>query len=82
MYIEPKSGGSIEVFYHDVNDNDGNALIDDDGESMPTGFYWWPCFPGCLPDTDGLPYGPFGTEDEAIADALADDWQYEEEEAS
>ena len=31
------------------------------------GFYWWPCFPGCLPDGD--PIGPFETEDEAIRDA-------------
>jgi hypothetical protein len=29
-------------------------------------FYWF-CFPGCLPDSD--PIGPFATEDEAIADA-------------
>ena len=31
------------------------------------GFYWWPCFPGCLPDSD--PIGPFQTETEAIKDA-------------
>lgn len=31
------------------------------------GWYWWPCFPGCLPDSD--PVGPFATEAEAIADA-------------
>lgn len=31
------------------------------------GWYWWPCFPGCLPDGD--PVGPFDTEAEAIADA-------------
>lgn len=31
------------------------------------GWYWWPCFPGCLPDGD--PTGPFKTEAEAIADA-------------
>jgi hypothetical protein len=31
------------------------------------GWYWWPCFPGCLPDSD--PMGPFGTEAEALADA-------------
>ena len=31
------------------------------------GWYWWACFPGCLPDGD--PVGPFATEDEAIADA-------------
>lgn len=31
------------------------------------GWYWWPCFPGCLPDGD--PVGPFETEAEALADA-------------
>lgn len=32
-------------------------------------WFWWPCFPGCLPDGD--PIGPFATEDEAIEDARA-----------
>ena len=32
----------------------------------PAGFYWWHCFPGCLPDGD--PVGPFETEAEAVAD--------------
>lgn len=31
------------------------------------GWYWWPCFPGCLPDGD--PIGPFASEAEALADA-------------
>lgn len=31
------------------------------------GWYWWSCFPGCLPDGD--PMGPFETEAEAVADA-------------
>lgn len=31
------------------------------------GWYWWSCFPGCLPDGD--PMGPFATEAEALADA-------------
>jgi hypothetical protein len=30
-------------------------------------WYWWHCFPGCLPDGD--PIGPFATEAEALADA-------------
>lgn len=34
------------------------------------GWYWWPCFPGCLPDGD--PVGPFKSEDLAIADARKD----------
>ena len=31
------------------------------------GFYWWSCFPGCLPTGD--PAGPFKTESEALEDA-------------
>lgn len=60
-YADP----DIEVF-HNPDDYD---FIDpeDGGESLEAGFYWWPCFPGCIPD--GEPIGPFDTEDEAIADA-------------
>ena len=35
------------------------------------GWYWWACFPGCLPD--GEPNGPFATEAEALADAQEGD---------
>lgn len=31
------------------------------------GWYYWACFPGCMPDSD--PVGPFATEAEALADA-------------
>ncbi len=33
------------------------------------GWFWWSCFPGCLPDSE--PIGPFDSEDEALADARA-----------
>jgi len=33
------------------------------------GWFWQPCFPGCMPDGD--PTGPFETRAEAIADAQA-----------
>jgi hypothetical protein len=36
-------------------------------EDTPAGWYYWVCFPGCLPDGD--PTGPFETEAEALADA-------------
>ena len=38
-------------------------------------WYYWACFPGCLPDGD--PIGPFETEDDAILDAQE---SYEEDE--
>ena len=42
-------------------------LVDDDGETLPAGYYWWSCFPGCLPD--GEPNGPFETAEDALAEA-------------
>lgn len=55
--------GSFEVFWHD-------AVYDDDGPDMDAGWYWWACFPGCLPD--GEPSGPFATSRDAREDA--DEW--------
>jgi hypothetical protein len=40
---------------------------DDDPVMSEDGWYYWSCFPGCLPDSD--PIGPFNTEAEALADA-------------
>jgi hypothetical protein len=66
--------GSFEVFKLDKqdieqwnHDQDIEAVMD--GTPYTPGFYWWACFPGCLPD--GEASGPFATEDEAIADAQA-----------
>lgn len=57
-----------EVFYFDgVRYSDDDCWADSDGETMPPGWYWWACFPGCLPDSD--PIGPFDTEADALADA-------------
>ena len=43
-----------------------------------TGHFWWPCFPGCMPDcAGGEPFGPFETE--ALARADADDYLPEDE---
>lgn len=44
----------------------------------PKGWYWWSCFPGCLPDSD--PIGPFDTEEDALADAR-DRWEGGDDEA-
>ena len=57
--------GSFEVFALDGSINDD--VLDDDGCPMEPGWYWWACFPGCLPDSE--PNGPFKTEAEAISDA-------------
>jgi hypothetical protein len=64
----PNTLPDVEVFYH--TQNSPIALDDETGESLPTGWYWWSCFPGCLPD--GEPTGPYPTEAEALADAQYD----------
>ena len=53
--------GSFEVF-----EGAGNFSYLSD-TVYPRGYYWWSCFPGCLPDSD--PVGPFKTESDAITDA-------------
>ena len=56
---------NIEVFYAREGE-----LTGEEGEELSAGWYWWPCFPGCMPD--GEPNGPFGTEALAIEDAQED----------
>jgi hypothetical protein len=58
---DPHALPDVEVFY-----------IDERGRSdgQIEGWYWWPCFPGCLPDSD--PMGPYATEAEAINAAQED----------
>jgi hypothetical protein len=51
--------GSLETFY-------GVRVVTEQGD-IGAGWYWWPCFPGCLPDGDAV--GPFQTEREAVEDA-------------
>lgn len=64
--------GSFEVFFHDGQRvADGDCWADEDGNPMPAGWYWWACFPGCMPDSD--PHGPFDTEEDAEADAKGGD---------
>jgi len=36
----------------------------EDGEELESGWYYWFCLPGCLPDSD--PIGPFESEKAAL----------------
>lgn len=67
---------NLQVFYvseDDVRDaGEGDwrkaALEEADGEvGEVIGWYYWWCFPGCLPDSDAC--GPYGSEELAIAAA-------------
>ena len=60
---DPQDYGSFEVFHSEGYVETGTV------HSEP-GFYWWPCFPGCLPD--GEPNGPFATAEGAYLDAIGD----------
>ena len=64
--------GSFEIFWADANDV---AVWNDSGldYTYREGWYWWACFPGCLPDGD--PSGPFATSRQALEDA--DEWSPE-----
>ena len=73
--------GKTMQFYSDPNrENDPYALPDCEVFCLtslearqfdaPSGWYYWYCFPGCLPEGD--PIGPFDTEDAAIAAAQSE----------
>ena len=59
----------VEVFYLDAREarEMSAECFDGDDDLYHAGWYWWSCFPGCLPDGD--PVGPFSTETEALEDA-------------
>ncbi len=64
---EPTALPNVEVFYVS---NQSELFDRDDTGAQPcpeVGYYYWYCFPGCLPDSE--PFGPFETEDEALQDA-------------
>jgi hypothetical protein len=46
-----------------------DAIIEEQG--ITGGWFYWFCFPGCLPDSQ--PMGPFASRDEAI-EACRDEW--------
>jgi hypothetical protein len=60
--------GSLEAFHTDEHPiTSTGERFDNYAETVQAGWYWWPCFPGCLPDGDAT--GPFQTEREAVEDA-------------
>lgn len=64
-YAEIAEENDLEIF-HCPDDYDLES--DYDEEDYETGWYWWSCSLGCLPDGD--PIGPFSTEKEALKDAV------------
>lgn len=71
---DPHALPNLEIFYAEegewgYDDNGERCEADDAAECMlnAEGYYWWACFPGCLPDSE--PNGPFESEEEALNDA-------------
>lgn len=74
---------NLEVFYMDaeefmtaddstwmydrMTDKKRDGFSDQEAAESLAGFYYWFCFPGCLPEGDAI--GPFETETRAYADA-------------
>ena len=69
---------NVEVFWHDGERTSADdCWTDTNGEPLSAGWYFWSCFPGCMPEGD--PNGPYETEDEAWAE-VEELWGDEEEE--
>ncbi len=66
---DPYALPDVEVFYLDKHTAEHffDGVGTDPIEANLIGWYWWSCFPGCLPD--GEANGPFATEQEATDDA-------------
>lgn len=69
---------NVEVFeiWDDKRGKRHNGMADEEGNALEPGWYYWCCFPGCLPDS--APVGPFATEAEALADAQEDSAEVED----
>lgn len=66
---DPHALPDVEVFYHRAIDC-GDGPFDEGGP----GWYYWYCFPGCMPDSD--PIGPFASA--AEAESAAQDQQQDD----
>jgi hypothetical protein len=67
---DPHALPDVEVFgvsQMEANYSLANTDHADEHTITEPGWYWWTCFPGCLPD--GPPIGPYETEREALLDA-------------
>ncbi len=53
--------------FHCEECRDGRTLQGVTPEDIQTGWFYWFCFPGCMPDSE--PSGPFETEQDALDDA-------------
>jgi hypothetical protein len=66
---DPHALPDLEIFYAEQGEIEPaeDFYPDETPEPSEAGFYYWLCFPGCMPDSEAT--GPFATEDEALKDA-------------
>lgn len=72
---DPHALPDLEIFYLTEQESKEQVTetYDYEMERGGAGYYYWHCFPGCLPDSD--PIGPFQTEQDALEDARAYEWE-------
>jgi len=58
---DPYALPDVETFYLECGEQ-----VDEEGTPLEAGWYYWYCFPGCLPD--GEPCGPYKTKQDALHD--------------
>jgi hypothetical protein len=61
---DPYALPDLEIFHTSGLDPE---LTCEDGTCLEAGWYYWFCFPGCMPEGEAI--GPFDTETAALADA-------------
>lgn len=71
----PTALPDVEVFY--LSGAECREINKREDSNLSRGWYYWSCFPGCLPDSDAI--GPFKTQAEAVASATEDSEDYEDE---
>jgi len=74
---EPTALPDAEAFYvtqMEVQYNKQNLDHADEYTITEKGWYYWSCFPGCLPDSEAT--GPFNSEKEAIKEAQSQTADY------
>lgn len=64
-----RSESPFEVFYSDISEQTSDTRFwNADDRPIGTGYFYWFCFPGCMPDSE--PFGPFESEASAYRDAI------------
>lgn len=72
---EPHALPNAETFYIDEHAAKlAGERPELEGEMTEPGWYYWYCFPGCMPDS--TPMGPYASEQEAIDDCREDSMEY------